>query len=240
MSPEERGALMARMQQSQKATGEKITAVLTDAQKAQWKEMLGAPFTFPAFGGPRPGPQAGGPGAAPEPPAAAGERAEIGKPVRDFKLRDLTADKETFHTLSQYRGKKAIIAVFLSNRCGTTWQYEKRMGKLMQDYAGKDVVILGIHSNVNETQDEIRKYAEARNFAAPVLDDKEKNEFVAYFDARVTPTVLVIDKQGVLRYRGAYDDNANAEQVKTKYAEDALNAVLAGKEVPVKTTRAFG
>ena len=167
--------------------------------------------------------------------------AEIGKPVRDFRLRDLTdKNKETYHTLSQYRGKKAVVAVFLSNRCGTTWQYEERMGKLMQDMVGKDVVVLGIHSNVNESQDEIRKYVETRNFAAPVLDDKEKNEFVTYFDARVTPTVLVIDKEGVLRYKGSYDDNADAKMVKTRYAEDAVNAVLTGKAVPVTTTRAFG
>jgi peroxiredoxin len=246
MSPEERGQMMARMRQMQTSAGDKVAAVLTDAQKAQWKEMLGAPFTFPVPPGGAPRPAAGGGAAAPsqEPrPGAAnnGEQAEIGKPVRDFRLRDLTEkNKETYHTLSQYRGKKAVVAVFLSNRCGTTWQYEERMGKLMQDMVGKDVVVLGIHSNVNESQDEIRKYVETRNFAAPVLDDKEKNEFVTYFDARVTPTVLVIDKEGVLRYKGSYDDNADAKMVKTRYAEDALNAVLTGKAVPVTTTRAFG
>ena len=60
MSPEERQAMGAKMQAAQKATDEKITALLTDAQKAQWKEMQGAPFTFPAnarggFGGGRRG-----------------------------------------------------------------------------------------------------------------------------------------------------------------------------------------
>lgn len=54
MTQEDRTKMMAKMQEMQKATGEKIAAVLTDAQKAQWKEMLGTPFTFPAqpgFGG---------------------------------------------------------------------------------------------------------------------------------------------------------------------------------------------
>lgn len=242
LSGDERAKLMGRMRQAQQTAGDKVTALLTDAQKAQWKEMQGAPFVLPppgrASGGARP--PVAPPTSGSTPPGANAERAEIGKPVRDFRLRDLSSDTKTYHTLSQYRGKKAVVAVFISNRCGTTWKYEKRMGKLLRDIAGKDVVLLGVHSNANETQDEIRKYVEARNFGAPVLDDKEKNEFVTYFDARATPTVLVIDKQGVLRYKGAYDDNDDEAQVKARYAEDALNAVLTGKEVPVTTTRAFG
>jgi Spy/CpxP family protein refolding chaperone len=55
MTAEERQKMQAKMQDLQKATGEKITGVLTDAQKTQWKEMIGAPFTFPPpqFGGRR-------------------------------------------------------------------------------------------------------------------------------------------------------------------------------------------
>jgi peroxiredoxin len=234
MSEEDRTRLQTKLMDLRKATGDKITAVLTEDQKKQWTEMQGKPFAFPAPGGPR---RAEPP---PAPPTSPGERAEIGKPVKDFRLKDLTADKETFVSLSDYKGKKAVVAVFLSNRCGTTWQYEQRMGKLIADYGKKDVVVLGIHSNVNETDDEIRKYAESRNFGAPVLDDKAKNEFVRYFDARSTPTILVIDKQGVLRYFGSYDDNAQEGQVTKRYAQDAIDAVLAGKEVPVTRTRAFG
>ena len=68
MSAEDRTKMMTKMQQSQKAAGDKVAALLTDAQKTQWKEMLGAPFTFPATGfGGRPG---GARNAAPAAPAA--------------------------------------------------------------------------------------------------------------------------------------------------------------------------
>jgi hypothetical protein len=65
MTPEDRQAAGAKMQAAQKAAGEKIAAVLTDAQKSQWKAMQGEPFKFPPMG---PG---GGrrPGGAPPPPA---------------------------------------------------------------------------------------------------------------------------------------------------------------------------
>jgi hypothetical protein len=56
MTQEDRVRMMTKRQDIQKTAGEKIAALLTEAQKAQWKEMLGAPFTFPpAVPGRRPG-----------------------------------------------------------------------------------------------------------------------------------------------------------------------------------------
>jgi Spy/CpxP family protein refolding chaperone len=44
----DRQAMMQKMQELRKQSDEKIAAVLTDDQKGKWKEMTGAPFTFPA------------------------------------------------------------------------------------------------------------------------------------------------------------------------------------------------
>lgn len=51
MTADDRQKWMTKMQDLQKAQGDKILAVLTDAQKAQWKTMQGTPFTFPAPAG---------------------------------------------------------------------------------------------------------------------------------------------------------------------------------------------
>jgi DNA-binding MarR family transcriptional regulator len=51
---QDREAMMKKMQEMRKQTDEKIASLLTDDQKNQWKEMTGAPFTFPTPG-PRPG-----------------------------------------------------------------------------------------------------------------------------------------------------------------------------------------
>lgn len=56
MSDEDRQKLMTQMRDMRKATDEKITGVLNESQKKQWKEMLGKPFEF----GPPPGRQGGG------------------------------------------------------------------------------------------------------------------------------------------------------------------------------------
>jgi hypothetical protein len=53
-SPEDRQQMMSKLQTIRKTANEKAIAVLTDDQQKQWKEMQGAPFTFPAFGQRRP------------------------------------------------------------------------------------------------------------------------------------------------------------------------------------------
>ena len=171
------------------------------------------------------------------PPRRAYNPAKIDQPVPSIKLRDIISNKEI--ALDQHKGKKPVVVVFISETCGTTWRYEKRLGDFQKKY-GKDVVLLGVHSNANSTDDAIMKYAEARNFGAPVLDDKKKNELAAWVDARNTPTVLVIDKQGILRYQGSWDDSAKEEGVKQTFALAAVDSVLAGKPVAVKSNRPFG
>lgn len=57
MSQKDRQALFTRLQTAQKATNDKLTALLTATQKKQWTAMQGAPFKFPT-----PAPRNGAPG----------------------------------------------------------------------------------------------------------------------------------------------------------------------------------
>ena len=127
---------------------------------------------------------------------------------------------------------------FMSERCGTTWKYEKRLGKLMKQY-NKDVAFLGVRCSANDTAESIRKFAETRNFDMPILND-EKGELSKFFKITNTPTFTLIDKKGVLRYRGSFDDDPEEDSVKKTYLADAVKAVLDSKDVAVKTTRPFG
>jgi peroxiredoxin len=180
-------------------------------------------------------------------PESQPDRAMIDKPVKDFKLKDLMkklkdGEKEdaAFVSLSQFKDKKAVALFFMSEKCGTTWQYEKRFGKLLEKYAdSKDVALFGVRCSANDTPEGLCKFAEAKNFDMPLLND-EKGEMTRYFKVRATPTFVVVDKKGVLRYFGSFDDNANEASAKQAYLPDALEAVLTDKEVKVKETRAFG
>lgn len=174
------------------------------------------------------------------------EKAAIDKPIADFKLTDLTHEKKDGEqpdaakiALSDYKDKKNVVLFFLSEKCGTTWRYEKRMGELMQKYGKKDVAFLGVRCSANDTPQSICKFAESKNFVMPLLND-EKGQMTSYFNVHNTPSFVLIDKKGTMRYFGSFDDAPDEPDVTKRYLPDAITAVMGEKIVAVKQTRPFG
>jgi hypothetical protein len=69
----------------------------------------------------------------------------------------------------------------------------------------------------------------------------ETQEIAQAYGAARTPHVYVLDKNRVVRYIGAIDDNSETpSEVKEKYVESAVDALNNGKEISVKETKALG
>lgn len=171
---------------------------------------------------------------------AQADKAQMDKPVRDFALVNVAGDKPAVVKLSDYKNKQPVVLVWMSYNCSVTQAYEERLGKLLQQY-GKEAAFVAVHANANETNERIKRYAQDKNFTGPVLDDKRKNPgLTEYFGARATPTVVVIDKKGVLRFKGRIDNNpgdVRQEDPGTKkLVANTLTALRQGKEVVVKTS----
>src|SRR5579871_1988350 len=156
------------------------------------------------------------------------EKATLDAPVKDFKLQDLShtskeGEKEDAAqvALSDYKGKKPVLLFFMSEKCQTTWRYEKRMGRLEQQYGKKDVAFFGVRCSANDTTESICKFAEAKNFDMPILNDA-KGEMSRYFKIRCTPTFALIDKKGVLRYLGSFDDAPDEPDVTKSFVPKAI------------------
>jgi peroxiredoxin len=164
-------------------------------------------------------------------------QAEMDKPVQDFKLKDILSGKEV--ALSDYKGKPVVLSS-ISYTCGTSWRYEKRMGRMMANYGKKGVVFVNMNSNANNTEDGMKKYVEARNLASVPLLKDYNNQVADYLNTRVTPTFYVLDKDHVLRYQGSFDDSADETQASKTFVLAALDSVLAGKTVETKANRPFG
>ncbi|MFT5863673.1 MAG: hypothetical protein ACI828_002340, partial [Flavobacteriales bacterium] len=80
-------------------------------------------------------------------------------------------------------------------------------------------------------------------FTFPYLLDEGQKVYPSY-GATKTPNVYLLEKskKGLLvQYIGAIDDNSrSASAVKTKFLENAVNALLEGKRIEVTTTKAIG
>ena len=155
--------------------------------------------------------------------------------------------KGTHHQLAQYRGK-VVVLDFWSIDCPWSQGYEARLKRLHEKYSGKDVVFLAVDANTTEIDrssdrpyGRIQKYVEEKSIPYPILID-DHNLVADMFGAKTTPHVFIVDQKGVLRYAGGIDDDPKGEmgEKATNHVVAALDALLAGKEVPVATTKPAG
>jgi peroxiredoxin len=164
---------------------------------------------------------------------------KLDAPVRDVSLKDLLKPGDPPVPLSSWRDKKAVVLVFTSYSCDACLVYEARIRALIKDFGGKDVVFLAVRSSAEDTAEGMRTYAKQAAFDIPFLDDVG-NKVADRYGVRVTPSFRLIDKKGVLRYRGALDDSLQEDGAKAPHLRRALEAVLAGDPVNVKESRAVG
>jgi hypothetical protein len=109
---------------------------------------------------------------------------------------------------------------------------ERHLDKLAKDYKGQAAVI-ALDANAGETARTVAAFAKDKGLSLPIVLDPN-GRTADIFGTEVTTTTVVIDGKGLLRYCGQFGDHQHS------YAEEALKAVLAGKEVEVKTTRHNG
>ena len=158
----------------------------------------------------------------------------------DIKLEDIYGKEYSFE---DFRGK-VVFVHFWSVVCPVVKNYERKFIALQREFSGKDVVQIAINSHQKELKGDyanLRAYVSKAGLNFPVTVDRG-HEISDLFGAMVSPQCFVIDKGGVIRYIGAFDDDiegskgANAKS----HVRDAIVALLAGKSVPVARTRPYG
>lgn len=170
---------------------------------------------------------------------------KVGDIADDFKLKNIDGKMVS---LSDYKDAKGFIVTFTCNTCPFAVAYEDRIIALDKKYASKGYPVIAIMPNNTDIKpgdnlDAMKERAQSKGFTFPYLIDSEQSVFPKY-GATKTPHIFVLEKTkkgNVVKYIGAIDDNyKDAEAVTTKYVEDAVDALLAGKEVEQKETKAIG
>jgi thiol-disulfide isomerase/thioredoxin len=170
----------------------------------------------------------------------------------DFNL--LGIDGKTY-SLQSFKDARVLVVVFICNHCPTSQAYEDRLVKLTGDYAGKGVKVVAInpnnpaslrldelgYSDVGDSFDDMKIRAKQRHFNFPYLYDGETEITSNKYGPVATPHIFVFDKDRKLRYNGRIDDMENpAKTPKSLDARNAIDALLAGKDVAVPVTKTFG
>lgn len=176
-----------------------------------------------------------------EPAAAAAEAATtatVGKVAPDFELKDETGKA---HKLSDYKGK-IVVLEWTSPECPyVVRHYDKDTMQTSWDKLGNDKVVwLAVDSSNFVTPESATEWKGKEGFKYPVLQDPA-GDVGKLYEAKTTPHMYVIDAEGTLRYAGAIDNDPRGKEEKiTNYVEEAVSALLEGKEVPTSNTQPYG
>jgi thiol-disulfide isomerase/thioredoxin len=174
----------------------------------------------------------------------------IGAEAPDFRLPGV--DGKTY-TLKDFADAKVLVVIFNCNHCPTAQAYEDRIAKLAADYRDKGVALVVISPNdpaalrldelgytdLSDSFEEMKIRAKERNYNYPYLYDGDTQVTSRAYGVLATPHTFIFDSARKLRYVGRLDD-AESKTIKSHDARNAIDALLAGKPVPVEKTRVFG
>lgn len=169
----------------------------------------------------------------------------VGKVVpADLKLTEINGKA---HTLQEFRGKTVFIH-FWSIVCPYEKLAEPKCIALEKEFGSRGLVQIAINANQGELKPntdppyaDLRDHVEKGGVNFMVTVDPG-NKITDVLGGKSTPHCFVIDKEGVLRYNGALDDDPRGQKGKdaTQYVRNAIQALLDGKDVPVQTTQSYG
>ena len=159
---------------------------------------------------------------------------ELNELAPEFTLPDLDG---CIHMLGDYRGR-IVIVNFWSAECPHAERFDADITACLLQW-GADVVLLSIASNVNEPEGMLA--ATARQRKIPVVLKDADQSVADRYGARTTPHAFLIDRQGILRYRGAVDDVSFRQREPTRfYLKEAVEALLTDRLPEVTEVQPFG
>lgn len=165
----------------------------------------------------------------------------LGSRAPDFALPGV--DGKT-HRLADFDARVLVVA-FWCNHCPYVQAYEDRVIEYARAAAARDVAVVAISSNEVENYPEddfpyMVERAQSKGYPFPYLRDEDQSVARA-FGAQCTPHFLVFDAERRLRYQGRFDDSKDRPQAVTRrFLPDAVDDLLAGREVSTPETWAIG
>ena len=159
---------------------------------------------------------------------------QLNGPAPDFELPDLAGK---LHRLSGYRGK-IVIVNFWSCECPHSERTDRSTMACLVQW-GADVQLLSIAANRSESISSVEEAVKARRLPQVLID--AEHVVADLYEAVSTPHAFVVDRDGILRYRGAVDDVRFRQPKATRFfLEEAVEALLDGHLPTLTETPVYG
>jgi len=178
---------------------------------------------------------------------------KIGDAAPDFSLKGV--DGKTY-SLTDFKDSQLLLVAFLSNHCPYSHAAETRLLPIINDFKSRGLATVAINPNsptavsigelgyskYNDSYDEMKLYAKDRGFNFPYVYDGDTQTTAKAYGCLCTPHVFLFDRDRKLVYMGRVDDSRfpDPATVTSPDLRNAIEAMLAGKPVPVAVTRPIG
>ena len=139
---------------------------------------------------------------------------------------------------------KLMVAVFITVDCPVANYFQPTLRRIQEKHAAAGVELVMIHSDPTVTKDKALAHAEEYAITAPVVLDPDF-AIARRLDAEVTPEAFVVTPAGEVKYRGRVNDmytdfGKKRRAPRNNDLDDAIAAVLAGKEISAPKTKPIG
>jgi thioredoxin-related protein len=163
-------------------------------------------------------------------------------PKADLQMKDVSGKMISIKEVAKSNG---VLVMFSCNTCPYVVKNQDRTIAI-NDFAQKmklGVIVLNsneAYRSEDDSYEAMQAYAKEQKYNWNYVVDKN-NEMADAFGANRTPEVFLFDKNMILVYHGAIDDNpSDAAAVKRQHLKEAIIELTAGKEITVKESRSVG
>jgi hypothetical protein len=158
---------------------------------------------------------------------------EINQPAPDFSLPDLLG---TQHRLSEGRGRIAVLN-FWSAECPWVERVDLVLLPALASW-GPAVALLTVAANAHESDALLAEASRERGLPFVLRGSPEVLDAYA---VEITPQFVVIDRDGIVRYTGAFDDVTFRKRLaERQYLPEAVAGLLAGRLPEPARTQPYG
>ena len=163
-------------------------------------------------------------------------------PKATLKMKDVSGQEISMKDVLKSKG---VLVMFSCNTCPYVIKNQERTVAIGRYAQKMDVGVIVLNSNEaqridDDSYEEMITYAKDQKYRWSYVVDKN-NEIADAFGANRTPECFLFDKDLKLVYHGAIDDNpSDATAVNRNHLKEAINELVAGKDISVKESRSVG